>query len=110
MASYVELHIDQGATFTNSLTLTNEVTNANINLALYSVSSKMRRSFYSANASNIVCTITDAQNGAISMTMTAANTALLKAGRYVYDLTITDSASVVTRLIEGPVFVHPKVT
>jgi hypothetical protein len=42
--------------------------------------------------------------------MTAANTASLTPGRYVYDVIITSSANVVTRVVEGIVTVLPSVT
>jgi hypothetical protein len=43
--------------------------------------------------------------------MTAANTALLTPGRYVYDLVITNSTdNSKTRVIEGTAIVLPSVT
>jgi hypothetical protein len=43
--------------------------------------------------------------------MTAANTALLTPGRYVYDLVITNSVdNSKTRVIEGTAIVLPSVT
>ena len=111
MSAYAELMVDQGADFLNTLTLTDDVTSANINLFFYTASAAIKRSYYSANISaNIVCTITDAGNGGLSMAMTAANTGLLKPGRYVYDLKITDQANVSSRIMEGTVFVSPRVT
>jgi hypothetical protein len=55
--------------------------------------------------------ITGNANGQITLTMTAANTALLSAGRYVYDLTIRNSVdNSVTRVVEGTAVVLPSVT
>jgi hypothetical protein len=42
--------------------------------------------------------------------MTAANTANMSPGRYLYDLVITSPASIKTRVIEGIVVVLPGVT
>jgi hypothetical protein len=42
--------------------------------------------------------------------MTAANTANLSAGRYVFDLLITAPNATKTRVIEGIVIVSPGVT
>jgi hypothetical protein len=42
--------------------------------------------------------------------MTSANTSNLTPGRYVYDVIITSSANVVTRVVEGIVTVLPSVT
>ena len=111
MAAYAELYLDQGTTFNNVINLTDDVTNAYINVSGYVVRSQMRRSYYSANASaNITCTITDAANGEITMSMTAANTANLKAGRYLYDLEVTDTSGNVSRILEGVISVTPEVT
>ena len=55
--------------------------------------------------------ITGNANGQITLSMTAANTALLTPGRYVYDLTIRNSVdNSVTRVVEGTAVVLPSVT
>ena len=111
MAAYVELYIDQGANFRNVINLTDDVTNSVISLASYNVRSQMRRSYYSINASaNIVCTITDSSNGEITMTLDSANTAGIKAGRYLFDLETVDSNGFVSRVLEGIITVTPQVT
>lgn len=111
MAAYVELYMDQGASFKNIINITDDVTNANVNIAGYSVSSQMRRSYYSANASaNIVCTISDAANGEITMTLSPANTSNIKAGRYLFDVETTDTTGFKTRIIEGIITVTPEVS
>lgn len=112
MSAYAELNIDQGADFVNVVTLTDDVTSNNINLVTYSAHAKIKKSYYSMNTSaNIICTMTDAPNGEITMAISSANTSNLKPGRYVYDLTITENTSSVTsRVLEGIVFVNPKVT
>lgn len=111
MAAYAELYLDQGTTFNNVINLTDDVTNAYINVDGYIVRSQMRRSYYSANASaTITCTITDAPNGEITMSMTAANTANLKAGRYLYDLEVVNTEGFTSRILEGIITVTPEVT
>ena len=111
MAAYTELYMDQGATFNNTLNLTDDVTNATINVSGYTVRSQMRRSYYSANASaNISCTITDASNGEITMSLTDGQTANIKAGRYLFDVETVDTGGVVTRILEGIITVTPGVT
>lgn len=111
MAAYVELYMDQGASYNNIINITDDVTNAYVNVSGYTVTSQMRRSYYSANPSaNIVCTVTDAPNGEITMTMTAANTALLKPGRYLFDIDTVDLYNVKNRILEGIITVTPGVT
>jgi len=110
MSAYTELYIDAGATFNNTITLTDDVTSDNLNLAGYSVANApLKRAPTSANASgNIVCTILDSQNGTIQLAMTASNTSLVKAGRYEFNIFISDGATV-SRVLEGTAFVSGKV-
>ena len=111
MAAYVELYMDQGADFNNIINLTDDLTNATVNLSGYSVRSQMRRSYYSANpTSNITCTISNSSNGEITMSVTAANTSNIKAGRYLFDLETEDGNGFVTRVLEGIITVTPQVT
>jgi hypothetical protein len=111
MAAYVELVIDQGTTFNSIINLSDDVTNATLNLTGYTVSSQIRRSYYSTNISgNISCTITDASNGEVTLNMSSANTANIKPGRYVFDVLTTDYANNVTRVLEGIVTITPSVT
>lgn len=112
MATYVEFYLDQGTTFNNVINLADDLTNAPINVASYNVTSQMKRSYYSANVTaNIDCIITDQANGEIILYMTAANTAKIKAGRYVFDVKITEPNELITtRIIEGIITVTPQVT
>jgi hypothetical protein len=111
MAAYVELFVDQGADFNNVINLTDDVTNLNVNVQGYTVISQMKRSYYSANASaNITCSITNALNGEITMTMNANTTANIKAGRYLFDMRVTDRGGVVSRVLEGIITVTPRIS
>jgi len=111
MAAYVELIMDQGASFNNVINLTDDLSNASLNILGYTVRSQMRRSYYSANATaNITCTITNSSNGEITMSMTAANTTLIKSGRYLFDLETVDTNGIVSRVLEGIITVTPQIT
>jgi hypothetical protein len=108
---WVELYMDQGGSFVNTIELQDDATNARINIADYYFSSQMRRSYNSANASaNLVCTIIDAVNGVVALSMTAANTSNLKAGKYVFDVKMIDDNNIKTRIVEGVIVVNPSVT
>lgn len=110
-AAFIELYIDQGTTFRNVINLADDLTNAPINVAGYTVECQMRRSYYSQNASgNIACTLGTVANGEIIMSMTPANTANLKVGRHLFDIKTTDSLGVVNRVLEGIIHVTPQVT
>lgn len=111
MSAFVELYIDQGTTFNNIINITDDVTNAVVNISGYTAVSQLRRSHYSANISaNITCTITNAANGELTMSMTSANTANIKAGRYVFDVKLTDTNNTTSRILEGIVNVTPQVS
>jgi len=112
MASYVELFMDQGATFENKIYLTDDITNANINVAVYSFACQMRRSYYSANSTaNITCSITDAANGEVTMLLDYANTSNINAGRYLFDIEMLNtSTGNKTRILEGIITVTPEIT
>jgi hypothetical protein len=110
VAAWAELTIEQGASFNNIIYITDDITNANINLASYIVRSQIRRHSEAVNATaNIVCTITDNANGIIAMTMSAANTALIKKGRYYFDVEM-EGGGIVTRILQGIVIVDPQIT
>ena len=111
MAGFAELYIDQGASFTNVINLTDDITNASINTSGYTITSQLRRSYYSANASaNITCAITNPANGEITMTLTAGETANIKAGRYVFDVKVIDNFGATSRVLEGIFTVLPQVS
>lgn len=111
MAAYVELYMDQGATFENTLTITDDLTNASVNISGYTITSQMRRSYYSANATaNIICTIVNAATGNVLMSLAAANTANIRPGRYLFDVETTDTNGKINRILEGIINVTPGVT
>lgn len=111
MAAYTELYMDQGTTFTNVITITDDITNSAINISGYIVRSQIRRSYYSANATaNITCTVTDAAAGEITMSLTENQTSNIKAGRYLFDVETVDTGNVVSRILEGIITVTPGVT
>lgn len=108
--SYAELTVDQGSTFESTIDLVTD-DGAVINVAGYVFSGQIRKSYYSANATaNITVTITDAANGNVTMSMNAATTANIKAGRYLYDVKMIDTSNTVTRLVEGVITITPQVT
>lgn len=107
---YAELTIDQGTSFESTLDLIGD-DGAAINVANYVFSGQIRKSYYSSNATaNITITITNAANGNVKMSLNAATTSNIKAGRYLYDVKMIDTANTVTRIVEGILTVTPQVT
>jgi len=110
LAAYVEITIEQGANLTSTVTV-NDTQGDSVNLTTYSASAQLRKSYYSSSANTLSAIITGNANGQITLSMTAANTANLTPGRYVYDLIITNSTdNSVTRVVEGTAVVLPSVT
>lgn len=109
MAEFVELTIDQGATFNTVITV-NDGTGTGQNLHGYTARSQMRKSYYSSTKYDFNVQVTTPNIGEITMIMSAANTANLTPGRYVYDVEIDDGAGEITRIFEGVITVLPNVT
>ena len=109
MAGFAELTIDQGANFSTAVTV-KDANGSGLNLSGYTVASQMRKSYYSTTANNFTATVTGIANGEITLSMTAANTSNLTAGRALYDLLISDSSGVKTRVVEGIVTILPNIT
>lgn len=107
MATKVNLVVDQGSTFTSSITFNDENGNT-INFSTYSGAAQMRKHFTSSNS--VSFSVSMNANGIITLGLTANQTSNLVAGRYVYDLEVTDASSQISRLIEGIVTVTPNVT
>ena len=112
MAEYVELYIDQGSDFSTTITINDDNTNLPENVSGYVITSSLRRSLLSTNSSsNLVCSIVDAANGELAITMNSSNTSNLRPGNYLFDVRIYNpSAAEYSRLIEGVIFVVPSIT
>lgn len=108
-AAYQELYLEQGTTFTTTITL-DDVYGDAYDLQNYTANSMMRSSYYSANAAATFETLINPLQGIISLSLDAPTTSNLAAGRYVYDTIITDQNNNVTRVLEGIVTVAPSVT
>ena len=109
MASISNIFIDQGATFTTTVTVTDANGDA-VNLSGYSVAAQIRKSFLSSTATAFTATISNASAGEITISLSPTQTAALEAGRFVYDVLITASGGTKTRVVEGQVTVNPSVT
>lgn len=107
MATKANLVIDQGATFSTDLTLTDENGDMLI-LSGYTANSQLRKWYTSSNAVSFSTSI-NVDSGVISLSLTDSQTSDLTAGRYVYDVEISDGSSV-SRVVEGIITVTPNVT
>ena len=109
MATIQNLTIDQDADFTQTLTVKDSA-GAVVDLTGQTVTSKVRKTHLSTTSYSFTTALVSATDGTCSITMTDTVTASLTEGRYVWDLTTTDSGGLITRRIEGRVTITPSVT
>jgi hypothetical protein len=113
MADYVELFMDRGADFSTTIAINDDSTNAPQNLMGYIVTSQMRKSLISINATaNLVCSIPSPNTGEIFIEMSSANTANISPGTYFFDVRTRNvlGGNGVSRLVEGIIIVSPSIT
>jgi hypothetical protein len=109
MATISNLYVDAGSTYSNIITLA--ASNGQpLNLTGYTVASQMRKSFQSSTSYSFTATVYDSVAGKIRLTLTDEQSALIPAGRWLYDVEITSSSGVTTRVVEGVVTVSPQIT
>lgn len=108
MATIQNLYIDQGTTY--SLTITVSDQNGDVkDLTDYTVSAQMRKSYYSSTATSFTASASSPTDGEVTISLTATQTSALKAGRYVYDIEIASEEETL-RILEGIVVINPEVT
>ena len=110
MAVYSNIVIDQGSTYSASIDVA-DTDGDNINLTGYTAAGQIRKTYSSSTAVDFATTIANPASGVLTISLTSAQTNAMKAGRYVYDVEITQtSTGTVTRVLEGQVEVTPGVT
>lgn len=107
MAARVNIILDQGTTFNTEFSFTDD-NDEPIDFSTYTANSQMRKSYTSNTAYSF--TVSLANNGLITLSMNAATTSTISAGRYMYDLEVQDTANTRSRLVEGMVTVTPEIT
>jgi len=109
MAVISNLAIDQGTTYSVTITVTDDTGSAR-DLTNYTVRSQMRRSYYTNSNVAFSANIASPTDGTVSLDLTSTQTSALKPGRYVYDVELVSNVSTVERLVEGIVTVYPEAT
>ena len=107
MAAHVNIVIDQGTTFNTTYSFTDD-NDEPIDFSTFSANSQMRKSYSSNTAYTF--TVSLSNNGIITLSMNAATTSTITAGRYMYDLEVQDVNGTRSRLVEGMVTVTPEIT
>lgn len=110
MATKANLVIDQGTTYSTTLNLTDENGDV-VNLSGYYANSQIRKWYTSTNASATFATSINVESGTITLSLTSNQTSNIVAGRYVYDVELTEqSTNAVSRIVEGIVTITPQAT
>ena len=111
MAMISNLTIDQGASFKAEIDVKDADGDA-LNLTGFTGAGQMRKTYSSSTKTDFTVEFKNPRtSGTMSISLTAAQTNALKAGRYVYDVEVTKTSDAeVTRVVEGQVDVTPGVT
>jgi len=110
MSVAMNIVIEQGADYTNTITVTDD-TGAAKDLTNFAFAAMMRKSYSSTHAYLFDVSSPTPTLGTIKFGVTAANSGTFPAGRYVYDIYMysPDASPVATRVVEGDVTVTPMV-
>ena len=110
MAVYSNIVIDQGADYSASIDVTDSDGDT-IDLSGYTAVGQIRKTYSSSTAVDFTVSIASpASAGILNIGLSNTQTNAMKAGRYVYDIEITNSGGVKTRVLEGQVEITPGVT
>lgn len=110
MAVYANISIDQGSTFSSTVTVEGS-DGLVFNLTGYTVRGQIRKSYTSTSFTAFTAAVLSAVNGTITVSLTAQQTLALAAGRYRYDVEVVQtSTGNVTRVVEGQVEISAGVT
>ena len=111
MASTTNLYIDQGSDYDTVITV-RASTGLPLDLSNYTVISQLRKSFESSTAYDFTAAVTGSPSeGRIRLTMAAAYSATIPAGRWMYDVLITNTeTNAARRVVEGIVTISPRVS
>ena len=111
MSTITNLYIEQGSTFNSVVTLRNQDGTA-LNLTNYTVKSQFRKSYQSSVANNFTASVYGTStNGQVRLQLTATASSAIKAGRYLYDIEITNTLNNEKfRVLEGIIILSPEIT
>lgn len=113
-AAAVDLNIDQGSTFVLPITYKDPDGNT-VDISGYSARMQLRKTVAQADPADLSLVsptniTVGTTNGQLVVTISATQTGGLTSKKYVYDLEIESPSGVVTRLLQGTVYVSFQVT
>ena len=108
MAYIVNFYVEAGASFSRSVTYTNE-DGTLFDLTDYTAELQVRETVASATAALTVTPSIDVETATISWSFTPEQTSSLTASSYVYAMELTKTDGSVIRLIQGSLTISPEV-
>jgi hypothetical protein len=109
-AGYSDQYLEQGSTFNTQLTLTDDYGNP-YDLTGFTLAGRAKKSYNTANVAFVFSITTqNPTTGIITLGLSSAVTANVPYGKYVYDVTVTSPLQIVSRVLEGQIYVSPGVT
>lgn len=111
MIQFVELYADQGADFTKYITLA-DAAGTPLNISGYTITSNAKASKITPNvAFSFAVSLADPANGNVAITLSGnTSTMNVDAGEYVYDLKAVDGSGVISKPVEGIVYLEATIT
>ena len=110
MSVKANIIIDQGTDFSSTITVKDDDGDIT-DLTGYSANGHIRKHFSSSSATVFETAFgTPRSEGKLTISLSRTVTSDMEAGRYVYDVELTNSANTRIRLLEGIATVTPEVT
>lgn len=109
MAIIANIFIDQGTDFSITVDVT-DTSGGALNMSGYSAAAQIRKTYGSSSVSSTFTTSIAEATGQVTLSLTDTQTTALESGRYVYDLNVTSTGGITTRVVEGQAIVTPGVT
>lgn len=110
MATISNLYVDQGTTFSTIIDLTNQ-DGTPLYLTGFTVAAQMRKSYQTSSFTAFNATVFNSNRGQIRLQLVPSTTSGMQAGRYLYDVEITNTLTLEKfRVLEGIVVITPEIT
>lgn len=109
MSAQNNLTLDQGTDFVYNVYLIDSA-GVSVDLTGYTGNSQLRTSYSSNVFVTMDVDVSTVNTGLITLSMNSATTGALTSSRYLYDVILTSSDNVVSRLMEGVITVNKDVT
>lgn len=98
MVAYLDLNVYQNESFEADISLSKYVSNAQFDASEYEVKAQLKKHYLSKEATDFTTKpVSDGRTGIFNISLTPEQTALLKYGKYVYDVFIKDKSRNVGR-------------